>query len=212
MRARARTCSLTALTVGDRTPGGVPQLNQFPQQGGEIFAMSHDACLSMLKDLIETSRDGERGFNLAVRDNQEPQIEDALKEGVESCRAAAIELLDQLRLLGGAVDDGTAKAPMYRGWVNFNAVPISRDTKMILEECERGGDYARGRYQAARNLELPDSVRAVIERHSQRLTAIQSRLRLLRNRYTATEIPKAIGYRTDHHLEQESASPRHYGV
>lgn len=159
--------------------------------------MSHEACLSMLKDLIETCHDGERGFNLAVRDNREPQIEDALKEGEESCRSAAIELLGQLLLLGGAVENETVKAPIYRGWINFKAVPISRDTKLILEECERGGDYARSRYEASRDIDVPDSVRVVIERHSQRLTAIQGRLRLLRNRYPATQIPHVIGYRSD---------------
>jgi uncharacterized protein (TIGR02284 family) len=161
------------------------------------LAVSHEACLSALRDLIETSRDGERGYDLALRDNREPQIEDALTAGGESCRAAAIELLDQLQLLGGEVENGAAKAPVHRGWINFKAVPITRDTKLILEECERGGDYARGRYEAARNLELPDSVRAVIERHFQRLTAIQSRLRLLRNRYPATQVPQASGYRSD---------------
>lgn len=162
--------------------------------------MSYEFCLPMLKDLIETLRDGERGFALAVRDNREPGVEDVLREGEESCRAAAIALQDQVRLLGGAESESaTAKPPVYRGWINFKAVPISRGTKLILEECERGGDYARGRYEAARSLELPESLRMLLERQYQGLIAIQSRLRLLRNRYPATDIPEAIGYRSDRH-------------
>jgi uncharacterized protein (TIGR02284 family) len=146
----------------------------------------------MLKDLIETSRDGERGFALAVRDNREPGVDALLKDGEESCREAAIELQDQLSLLGGVHERGTA-APVYRGWINFKAVPICRSTKLILEECERGGDYAQGRYEAVRNLELPESVRGLIERQYQRLVGLQGRLRVLRNRYPATDIP------TTHH-------------
>lgn len=142
----------------------------------------------MLKDLIETSKDGERGFTLAAKDNQEPGVADVLKDGEESCRVAAIELQDQVRLLGGAAEEsGTMKASVYRGWINFNAVPISRGTKSILEECERGEDYARSRYEAVMKLELPGSARVIVERQYQRVVAIQGRLRLLRNRYPATD-------------------------
>lgn len=159
--------------------------------------MNSTASLSMLIELIETSNDGATGFALATKDNQEPGIADVLKDGEESCRAAAIELQEQVRLLGGAPgESGTAKPPVYRGWIALKTVPILRDTKLILEECERGEDYARGRYEAARQLGLPEPALQIVERHYQRVIAIQGRLRLLRNRYPATEIPR-IGYRSE---------------
>lgn len=159
--------------------------------------MSGDTiCLAVLHDLIDTLRDGERGFALAVRDNREPGVESALLEGEEWCRAAAIELQDQLRSLHGEArpSDG-ARPVMYRGWINFKAVPITRGTKLILEECERGGDYALGRYEAATDPALPGPLRTLIERQHRRLVVFQSRLRLLRNRYPATNIPQ---YRSFH--------------
>ncbi len=160
--------------------------------------MNDAISLSMLKDLIETSNDGERGFALASKDNREPGVVEVLKDGEESCRVAAIELLDQVRLLGGSAEDSAAvKAPVYRGWINFNTIPISRDTKLILEECERGEDYVRSRYEAAMQLELPESARAIVERQYQRVMDIRGRLRLLRNRYPATEIPRSMGSRSD---------------
>jgi uncharacterized protein (TIGR02284 family) len=160
--------------------------------------MNHEVTLAMLKDLLETSKDGERGFALAAKDNREPGVVDVLKEGEESCRAAAVELQDQVRLLGGAPEDGeTVKAPMYRGWVSFKAVAISRDTKSILEECERGEDYAKARYENAMRTELPESLRATLERQYQRVIAIHGRVRMLRNRYPATEVPRAIGSKPD---------------
>ena len=162
----------------------------------------------MLEELIDTSNDGERGFALAIKDNQEPGIADVLKDGEESSRAAAIELQDQVRLLGGAAEgSGTAKALVYRGWIARKTVPILRDTKLILEECERGEDYARSRYEAAMRLELPEPARRVVERYYQQVIAIQGRLRLLRNRYPATEIPRMIGDRSDTR-RQLSAPPR----
>jgi uncharacterized protein (TIGR02284 family) len=157
-----------------------------------------EVTLSMLKDLIETSREGERGFALAAKDNREPDVTEVLKDGEESCRAAAVELQDQARMLGGASGASeTGKAPVHRGWVNFKAVAISRDTKSILEECERGEDYARRRYEDAMKSDLPESVRASVERQYQSLIAIHGRVRQLRNRYSSTEVPRAMGSRSD---------------
>jgi uncharacterized protein (TIGR02284 family) len=158
--------------------------------------MSHEACLVMLMDLIETCREGERGFALATCDNCEPSVADALKEGEEWCHSAALELQEQMLCLGARTGESRpATAPVYRGWVNFKAVPVARGTKLILEECERGGDYVHSRYSAAMDFELPESVRTIVVRQYQRLIAIQGRLRLLRNRYPATDIPQGSGYR-----------------
>ncbi len=96
---------------------------------------------------------------------------------------------------------------MYRGWINFNTIPISRDTKLILEECERGEDYVRSRYEAAMKVELPESARVMLERQYQRVIAIQGRLRLLRNRYPATEIPRAMGSRSENRRQAISDRP-----
>ncbi|MEJ0038987.1 MAG: PA2169 family four-helix-bundle protein [Gammaproteobacteria bacterium] len=160
--------------------------------------MNHQVTLSTLNDLIETSRYGERGFAMATQDNREPGVTDLLKDGEESCRAAAVELQDQVRLLGGAPEDsGAVKAPVYRGWIDFKAVAIARDTKLILEECERGEDYARRRYQDAMKIDLPESVRVIVERQYQRVVAIHGRVLQLRNRYPATEIPRGMGAKAE---------------
>jgi uncharacterized protein (TIGR02284 family) len=154
--------------------------------------MNHEVTLAMLKDLLDTSNEGARGFALAFQDNREPGVIDVLKDGEDACRAAAVELLDQVRLIGGAPDDrGAANAHLYRGWISSKAVAISRGTKLILEECERGGDYAKGRYEEAMRGELPESLRAIVERQYQRVVAIHGRVRLLRNRYPAADIPYA---------------------
>ena len=160
--------------------------------------MNNEVTFSTLNDLIETSKAGERGFALAAKDNREPGIVDVLKDGEESSRVAAVELQDQVRLLDGVVQDaGAANAAVYRGWISSKAVPISRDTKLILEECERGEDYAKRRYEDAMKIALPESARAIVESHYQRLVAIHGRVRLLRNRYPATEIPRGMGPKSD---------------
>jgi len=153
--------------------------------------VNREVSLSMLKDLLATSNDGARGFALATKDNREPAVAGLFKDAEDSCRAAAVELENEVRLLGGVLEEGGAdKAPMYRGWTSFKAVPISRDTKQILEECERGGDYALSRYQAALELDLPEAARVLVERQQQCVIAIHRRLLLARNRSAYTEIPR----------------------
>ncbi len=80
-----------------------------------------------------------------------------------------------MRLLGGVPEDGSAaRAPVHRGWISFKAVAITRDTKLILEECERGEDYAKARYDEVMKTELSE-LRAILDRQYQRLLAIHSR-------------------------------------
>jgi uncharacterized protein (TIGR02284 family) len=161
-----------------------------------VPAVNRDPSLAILHDLIETSKEGERGFALAARDNREPGLMDMLKDAEESCRAAAIEICDQLQLIGEPLErQQVVPGRVHRGWIDFRAIPIRRDTKLILEECERGQDYARSLYETALRLELPEAARRVVERQYERVVAIQARVRLLRNRYPATEIPRAAGSR-----------------
>jgi uncharacterized protein (TIGR02284 family) len=154
--------------------------------------MNHAVTLAMLKDLLETSQAGQRGFALAAKDNREPGVLDVLTEGEESCRAATVELQDQVRILGGDPEDGgTVNAAVYRGWISFKAVAISRDTKLILEECERGEDYAKARYEDAMKIELSEPLRMILERQYRRVIAIHGRVLLLRNRYPAGDRVRA---------------------
>jgi uncharacterized protein (TIGR02284 family) len=144
----------------------------------------NEKVIATLNELIETSKDGEKGFALASRDAQEPELNAVFRQGEESCRAAAAELQDQVRLLGGdAAESGSTKAAAHRGWIHLKNTMSSRDDMAILEECERGEDYAKARYSAALNADLPEPVRSVIERQYSGVKANHDRVRDLRNRF-----------------------------
>jgi uncharacterized protein (TIGR02284 family) len=74
---------------------------------------------------------------------------------------------------------------MHRGWVSVREAMSSRDSKAILEECERGEDYAKARYAEALKHDLPDPIRSIVERQYQGVIANHDRVRDLRNRYRA---------------------------
>ena len=152
----------------------------------------NDKVIATLNELIETSKDGEKGFALAARDTKEPELNDVFRQGEEACRAAAAELQDQARQLGGdAAEFGSMKAAAHRGWISLKTAMSSRDDTAILEECERGEDYAQVRYGAALNVDLPEPVRSVIERQYAGVKANHDRVRALRNRFR-DRAPRAI--------------------
>lgn len=152
----------------------------------------NDKTIATLNDLIETSKDGEKGFALAANATHEPDLNSVFRTGEESCRSAAVELQDQVRLLGGNAEEaGTMMAAAHRGWISIKAAISSRDDVAILEECERGEDYAKARYANALKSDLPESARTVVERQYRDVVATHDRVRDLRNRFR-DKGPRAI--------------------
>jgi uncharacterized protein (TIGR02284 family) len=157
--------------------------------GRKASAPEQDAAadrkvIAILNELIETSKDGEKGFALAAQDSKESKLTMLFSEGEQSCRAAVAELQDQVRMLGGIPEEGgTMKAAVHRGWISLKSAASSRDSKAILEECERGEDYAKAKYADAMKQDLPEAVRALVERQYQGVVANHDRVRDVRNQY-----------------------------
>ncbi|MEJ0034705.1 MAG: PA2169 family four-helix-bundle protein [Gammaproteobacteria bacterium] len=140
--------------------------------------------VSALNNLIETSKDGEKGFALAVKASKDPALIRMFGEGEQHCRDATAELQDSIRLLGGRADNsGSLKAAAHRGWLSLRNAMNSRDSLAILEECEKGEEYAQTRYADTMKLALPEGVRVMVERQYQGVTANHLRIRDLRNQY-----------------------------
>ena len=57
--------------------------------------------LSVINELIETSRDGEKGFTKSAEEVKEPQIKSLFLKRAQNCSNAARELEEQLSALGG---------------------------------------------------------------------------------------------------------------
>ena len=62
---------------------------------------------------------------------------------------------------------------------------MSRDDRAILEECERGEDYAKAQYKKALEQELPPEVRTLVQRQYQGVVANHDKVRALRDSYSA---------------------------
>jgi uncharacterized protein (TIGR02284 family) len=147
------------------------------------IAMLDRHVISALNELIETSRDGQKGFAFAAKASRDPIMIRMFMEAERSRRDATVELQDSVRLLGGhACDSGSLRAAAHRGWLRLKNALSARDDRAILEEREKAEDYTKMRYSEALELNLPEGARALLERQYQIVAANRDGLRELRER------------------------------
>jgi uncharacterized protein (TIGR02284 family) len=143
-----------------------------------------DDVESVLNELIETSKDGEKGFLKAAEDAHDAELKLLFTQCAQRCREGAAELQSQVKAQGGSpAKTGSSTAALHRGWLSLKQALASRKDVAILEECENGEDYAKAQYKKALQQELPANVRAIVERQNQGVIANHDRVRALRDRY-----------------------------
>lgn len=153
--------------------------------------MNNDDVVSVLNNLIETSKDGEKGFLHSAQDVSDPELQAFFKERARRCAEGARELQDQVRRLGGDPGHGgSAAGALHRRWVDVKAMITGKDDKAILEEVERGEDIAVRAYSEALNANLPSDIREIVERQYQGVQENHDRVRQLRERFTPSRSPR----------------------
>lgn len=146
-----------------------------------------DDVQAVLNDLIETSIDGEKGFLKAAEDADNPELKALFAECAQRCSHGTAELQSQVHAEGSSpATSGSTAGALHRGWISFREALSGRDDKAILDECERGEDYAKAVYKKGLDKDLPANVRAIVERQYQGVIANHDRVRDLRDRYRAT--------------------------
>ena len=107
--------------------------------------------ISTINSLIETLKDGQKGFQEAAEGVKDPNLK-SLFSGYSQQRARfASELQSQARNLGESEPEKTSSAAgaMHRAWIDIKSAITSGDDAAILAECERGEDNAMARYRKA---------------------------------------------------------------
>jgi uncharacterized protein (TIGR02284 family) len=148
--------------------------------------MTESDIISTLNDLIETSKDGQKGFMTSSEDANSAEIKQLLRQYSQECAAAVSELQELVRALGGDPEKtGSALGALHRGWVNLKAAVSSNDDTAILNEVERGEDVAKASYQKALEKDLPIDIRTVIQRQYEGVVRHHDHVRALRDQFRA---------------------------
>jgi uncharacterized protein (TIGR02284 family) len=138
--------------------------------------------ISLLNNLIETSKDGQKGFRECANDIENTELKGLFSQRSAECAAAAGELQQLVRSLGGDPEtSSSATGTLHRGWVNLKSVLTGHSEKAILNECERGEDVALKHYKEALEKDLPSNVRSILEKQRQGVQRNHDQVKALRN-------------------------------
>ncbi|WP_323114460.1 PA2169 family four-helix-bundle protein [Pseudomonas guariconensis] len=152
--------------------------------------MSHanKDVIDVLNDLIEYSKDGEKGFKESAEDVKNTELKAFFVQRAGECASAAAELQSEVRRLGGDPETSTSlSGDLHRGWVNFKSMLTGKSEEAVLNEVERGEDYALKAYKDAREKlvklgrSASDQTYALVEKQLQGVQRNHDQVKALRD-------------------------------
>lgn len=148
--------------------------------------MHQDDIIDVLNDLIETSKDGQYGFQSCAEHAKSTALRDVLLARASECQSAVSELQVLVSQCGGKPDDGgSVSGAIQRGWVAVRGTLAGYTDVGILQECERGEDVAKARYAKALEKPLPEPIATIVERQYQGVLRNHDHIKLMRDQYRA---------------------------
>jgi uncharacterized protein (TIGR02284 family) len=125
-----------------------------------------DETLDLIKDLVQTCKDGETGYAHAAGVATDPRLKAYFSEqSLERARFGQ-ELRAEAARLGEKPDaSGTVSAVLHRVWFEAKAA-IGLGDQSILNSVEQGEDRAKKDYEKALSNQLPNDLREIIQRQA----------------------------------------------
>jgi uncharacterized protein (TIGR02284 family) len=143
--------------------------------------MSETTERDTLNTLIETCRDGARGFQLAAEHVKSADLKEFFANAAQQRERFVAQLLPYAQRLGGGQDaSGTAAGALHRGWMKFKDAITNYNEDAIMAEAERGDAAAANSYAEAVMGILPPDARPIIEAQHAAIRAAQRELDELR--------------------------------
>ena len=143
-------------------------------------------AISILNDLIETSKDGEKGFQTSAEDIKNPAVKAFFLSRSAEIATAVRELQTEVRALGGDPETSSSVGgTLHRAWVDLKSTLTGKDDVAILNEVERGEDVALKAYkealEKAHQKALPSNVVTLIQKQLTGVQANHDKVKALRD-------------------------------
>lgn len=147
--------------------------------------MEAKATQTLLNELIETLKDGQKGYADAMVDVKDTHLKDLFKKYAAQRSGYITELEDQMFKLDLKPDTNEGSSivgTIHHAWIDLKAAVTGNDSNAILSECERGEDVAKKAYEVAgKAQDLPSALKSIIEKQAQGVNAAHDEIRSLRN-------------------------------
>ena len=143
---------------------------------------SQKDIVGVVHHLIERCKDGSKGFFTAAEDVDDPQLKSMFKNFSVQRDSMITELQNELHKMGKTdSESGSIEGKIHRAWIDLSSALASKDRHRILEECERGEDYAVSAYEKALKADLPANLHQIVEQQYQQVKQTHDQVRNLRD-------------------------------
>jgi uncharacterized protein (TIGR02284 family) len=143
--------------------------------------MDKDNSKSVLKKLIDTARDGEKGFREAAEHFKSPDLK-SMAQRISAERASFARELEPELTTEGTSDrpQGSMEGTMHRAWIDIKTA-LGGGDHTILDWLEQGEDYAKKIYDEALRSTLPAATQQIVRRQYDRVLATHDQVKALRD-------------------------------
>lgn len=138
--------------------------------------------LSVIEDLIETCKDGQKGYLDAATHVKRSDLKAYFNEQSLERSSFAGELEAELIHLGKPDKkvSGSVSAALDRAWIDTK-VSLGAGDKSILDSVEAGEDNAKESYEKAVTSDLPENIAQIVRRQAASVQRAHDKVKSLRD-------------------------------
>ena len=144
--------------------------------------MDVNNAVSVLEELIQTCKDGQKGYQEAAAKIKRTDLKTFFNEQSQERGRFATELEAELSRVGKGDKklSGSTLGTLHRAWIDTK-VSLGGGDKTILEWLEHGEDRAKDAYQKALSGSLPANLMETIRRQAASVQAAHDQVKNLRD-------------------------------
>ena len=147
------------------------------------MASNMDDNISNLNKIIETLKDGEYGHLEGAKDAESPEVKTLLQNASAQRAKFASQLQSIVRELGGDPDkSGSSLGLAHRGWFKVKSALSGNKDHAVLEESERGDDYALKTFNDMMEKGIPAEAEALVRQQYAEVKQAHDQIRAMRDR------------------------------
>jgi len=137
----------------------------------------------LLNGLIQTCKDGEKGYSEAADSIKNGYYRVLFKEFARQRGQFASKLQGCVRKLGYDPErKGSMAGTLHRGWMNLKSAIASNDDHTIIAECEWGEHVALRHYCKGAQADLPEEIRFLVNHQLQEIQDTLDKLAAMQDR------------------------------
>ena len=144
--------------------------------------MDENNAVSVVEDLIETCKDGQKGYQDAAEHAKRPDLKTYFNQQSSERGRFVQELQAELAKLGKPEKKvaGSVSGALHRAWIDTKA-NLGGGDKTILDSVEQGEDSAKEHYQKALSGSLPATMSEIVRRQAASVQKAHDKVKGLRD-------------------------------